>query len=245
MSEKSREDVVQSIVAHYVNTRSITQIRDYFGLIELSRDIIRNLEAEFSIWRKWSLPREAFAKSVVECWIPLEDLRSFLNDMPGPELTPTDVAQRLRAFSEEGCDEPNEVLKDGCRAIYENERAQGTELAAIAGVIRDYVHKESIRLYHEQWDAQKRDAEERKAALEQQFLSGEDCKWTPVAGSADTYCRINGRAYRLSPKDGKMRSLFRITSVDDPDPRLIGKYQTQTDAGKALSQIAFQPEPRR
>ncbi len=105
MYEKRRDDVVRSLIARYVNERPIAQIRDWFGLLTLSHEIIQALEAEFSIWRKWSLPREAFAKSAVGCWIPFEDLRDFLNEMPGPSLTPTDVTQRLRAFSEEDCEE--------------------------------------------------------------------------------------------------------------------------------------------
>jgi hypothetical protein len=241
---KGREEVVRSLIARYVNERPIAQIRDWFGLATLSRQVIEALEAEFSIWRKWSLPREAFAKSAVGCWIPLEDLRAFLNEMPGPSLTPTDVAQRLRAFSEEGCEEPNPDLKDACLAVYAAEKSEGTELAATIARLREFVDAEETRLIHERWDAQRREAEERRVALEQSFLAGEDCRWTPIAGSEEAYCRINGRAYRLAAKQGKTRSLFRISAIDDPTPRLIGKYQNRADATKVLSEIAYQAEPR-
>jgi len=42
-----------------------------------------------------------FLKSAALCWIPIEDLLTFLNQLPGPPLTKTDVSQRLRAFHEE------------------------------------------------------------------------------------------------------------------------------------------------
>lgn len=245
MSEERREDIIRSVIAQYVNTRPINQIRDWIGLMTVSREVIRRLEAESSIWRKWNLPREAMVKSAVGCWIPLEDLRAFLNDMPGPALSPTDVAQRLRAFCEEDCEEPNELLREGCLAIYEEETAQGTELAAIIGRLREHVDHEETRLIHERWDAQKRETEERRLALEQSFLAGEDCKWTAVAGSEAVYCRVNGRAYRLAPKEGRSRSLFRISAIDDPNPRLVGKYENRTEATKVVSEISYGTEPRR
>lgn len=245
MSEERREDIVRSVIAHYVNTRPINQIRDWFGLTTVSREVVKRLEAESSIWRKWNLPREALVKLAVGCWIPLEDLRTLLNEMPGPALSPTDVAQRLRAFCEEECEEPNEGLREGCLAIYEEEKAQGTELAAIISRLREHVDREEMRLIHERWDLQKRETEERRVALEQSFLAGEDCKWTSVAGSEAVYCRVNGRAYRLAPKEGRSRSLFRISAVDDINPRLVGKYQNRSEATKVVSEIAYQPEPRR
>lgn len=245
MPEERREDIVRSVIAQYVNTRPITQIRDWFGLATVSREVVKRLEAESSIWRKWSLPREALAKSAVGCWVPLEDLRAFLNDMPGPVLSPTDVAQRLRVFCEEDCEEPNEALREGCLAIYEEEKAQDTELAAIIGRLREHVDREETRLIHARWDQQKREAEERRLALEQSFLAGEDCKWTAVAGSEAVYCRVNGRAYRLGPKEGRSRSLFRISTIDDSNPRLVGNYENRTHATKAVSEMAYQPEPRR
>jgi len=233
------------MITEYVGSRTPRQVGDFLGIHSLSRDIVRRLEEQFAFWRKWSPPREAAAKSAVGCWIPLEDLRSFLNEMPGPTLTPTDVAQRLRAFCEEDCEPPNDALKDGCLAIYEDEKTQGTELAAIMGRLREHIVHEEIRLMHERWDEQRRQAEEKRRALENSFLTGEDCRWTPIANSQDVYCRVNGRAYRLTPKEGKTRNLFRILSFKDGNPRLIGKYANQTEATKTVAQVAYQPEPRR
>jgi hypothetical protein len=245
MYRQGRDDLVRTLIAQYVNIRPIAQVRDWSGLLRLAQDIVAQLEAEFSIWRKWSLPREAFAKSAVGCWIPIEDLRAFLNAIPGPELTTTDVAQRLRAFCEEECEEPNPDLKDGCLVIYAAEKAEGTELAAIVGRLREHVDAEEVRRFYDQQDRQKREGEERRLELEQSFLAGEDCKWTPVDGSEAVCCRVNGRAFRLMAKEGKTRSLFRITALDDPSPRLIGKYQNRGDATKIIAEIAYQPEPRR
>jgi hypothetical protein len=43
--------------------------------------------------------------------------------MPGPQLTLTDVAQRLKTFEDEHYyDYPNEDLQVGCLAVYEKEK---------------------------------------------------------------------------------------------------------------------------
>ena len=132
-------------------------------------------------------------------------------------------------------EEPNPDLKDACLAIYAAEKSEGTELVATISRLGQFVDAEETRMFHERWDEQKREAKERRLALEHSFLAGEDCKWTPINGSEEVYCRINGRAYQLSAKQGKTRNLFRISAIDDPDPRLIGKYQNRTDATKVLS----------
>ena len=63
----------------------------------------------------------------------------YLNALPGPPLTLTDVKQRLRALWEEPSDHyPDEDLKEGCPALYYAEKMQGTELIAIVGAIREY-----------------------------------------------------------------------------------------------------------
>lgn len=40
-------------------------------------------------------------ESAACCWIPIADLRETLNRLPGPQLTLTDVTQRLAALEEE------------------------------------------------------------------------------------------------------------------------------------------------
>ena len=57
------------------------------------------------------------------------------------------MVQRLRAFYEEPYSSyPNEELKAGCLALYEAEKAQGTELPAIIGALQEYIELEEERL---------------------------------------------------------------------------------------------------
>lgn len=112
---------------------------------------MRVVNGRNSIWRKWDEQREELVKSAIGCWIPLDDLRDFLNELSGSVLTTTDVAQRMRAF--EDADDfscPKEELQLGCLAIYEREKATGTELPAIVGLLRDHVKREEERLRVEQ-----------------------------------------------------------------------------------------------
>ena len=62
---------------------------------------MRAVDRASSVWEKWDGSREEIAKAAVPCWIPTEDLVAYLNRLPGPKLTATDVTQRLRAFWEE------------------------------------------------------------------------------------------------------------------------------------------------
>jgi hypothetical protein len=51
--------------------------------------------------------------------IPIEDLRKFLNSLPGPPLTPTDVTQRLKSVDEEAYNRyPDERLREICLELY-------------------------------------------------------------------------------------------------------------------------------
>lgn len=103
--------------------------------------------------------------------------------MPGPQVTATDVSQRLRAFEdEEYFSYPKEEHRPGCLALYEKERADGTELPAIIGLLRDHVERQEERLRVEQEERYKRSREEDRMAREQRLLSGADCKWTQLPG---------------------------------------------------------------
>jgi hypothetical protein len=84
-----------------VKSPSLRHIRDPHSLSRLAQEIVRRLDRGNSIWRKWDGQREVLLKSALCCWIPVEDVREFLNRLPGPLLTTTDVAQRLKAFEEE------------------------------------------------------------------------------------------------------------------------------------------------
>jgi hypothetical protein len=245
MREDERVWAVKDLLLEYVKSPSLRHIRDPHSLSKLAQEIVRRIDRGNSIWRKWDGQREVLLKSAVPCWIPLEDLRDFLNRMPGPSLTTTDVAQRLKGFEEEQHWEyPNEELQPGCLALYEKEKAEGTELPAIIGLLRDHVEREEERLRVEQQERYQRWREEDRLAREQRLLSGADCKWTQLQESSHWYCRANGRTYRLSPTQDKMWNLYRVNSPSaDEKGALIGKYQRRGDATKVVAQAAYQPEP--
>ena len=125
-----------------------------------------------------------------------------------------------------------------------NDLGEGTEMAAILGRIRQYVDEEEIRRFREEMAQHQREADEKRQALIAKFLAGEDSKWVQPSASEDVFCRVNGRAYHLSPKEGITRKLERISTIDDPNPRLIGRYKTRAEATKVIQEIAYKPEPR-
>jgi hypothetical protein len=181
----------------------------------------------------------------VACWIPVEDLRDFLNRLPGPPLTNTDVAQRMKAFEEEDHAYPDEELQPGCLALYDKEKAEGTELPAVVGLLRDHLEHEEERIRVEQQERYQQWREQDRIAREQRLLSGADCTWTQLQKSPHWYCRTNGRTYRLSPTKDKRWNLYRVRSTsDDEQGALIGKYQQRRDATKVVAEMAYQPEPR-
>lgn len=246
MREDERIWAVKELVFDYMKSPSLRHIRDPHSLVRLAQEIVRRIDQGNSIWRKWDGQRDVLLKSALGCWIPMDDLRDFLNSMPGPQLTKTDLAQRLRAFEEEQYSSyPKEELQAGCLELYEKERAEGTEFAAIVGLLQEHVEHEEERLRVEQQERYRQWREEDRLAREQRLLSGADCKWTQIEKSPNWYCRSNGRTYRLSPTKDKMWHLHRVTSVSgEEDGVLIGKYQRRGDATKAVAHVAYQPEPR-
>ena len=166
--------------------------------------------------------------------------------MDGPSLTLTDVTQRLIAFEgEDHSSFPREEFRDSCLAIYEREKAEGTELPVIIGLLRAHVEKEEERLRTEQQDRYERIKEQDRLAREQCLLSGADCGWTQLAKSICWYSRRNGQTYRLSPAKDKRWHLHRVASVsDDEKGSLMGTYGGRADATKVIAAAAYQPEPR-
>jgi hypothetical protein len=242
--DNDRFYAVISILADFVKSPSLRHIRDPRSLQKLAREIVQSVDRAGAVWGKWEGRREEIAKAAACCWIPTDDLMTFLNRLPGPTLTHTDVAQRLRAFWEEPWAEyPNEDLKTGCLALYATEKARGTELPAIVGALREYIELEEERLRLERDETYRRNREAERVRLEEKFLSGADSGWTPVKGSVDLYCRRNGRAFRIARRKDKRWQLFRIRDLEDAG-ELLGTYQGRGDANKALQQIAYQPEPR-
>jgi|GEM_PF-992924 len=246
MREDERIWRVKELLFDYVKSPSLRHIRDLHSVAKLAQQIVNAMDRGNSIWTKWEGQREVLVKSALPCWIPVEDLQDFLNQMPGPKLTTTDVVQRLKAFEEESYAEyPKEELKSGCLALYEKEKADGTELPAIIGLLREHIEHEDDRIRAEREEQYRKWREEDRIAREQRLLSGADCGWTQLKNSLNWYCRTNGRAYRLLPTKDKMWHLHRVGSVSDNEKgSLLGKYQKRGDATKAVAEIAYQPEPR-
>jgi hypothetical protein len=246
MREDERVWRVKELLFDYVRSPSLRHIRDPHSVVKLAQQIVSAIDRGNSIWTKWDGQREVLVKSALPCWIPVEDLRDFLNHMPGPRLTTTDVTQRLKAFEDESYSEyPKEELKSGCLTLYEKEKAAGTELPAIIGLLRGHVEHENERIHAEQEQQYRKWREEDRVKREQRLLSGADCGWTQLKNSLNWYCRTNGRTYRLSPTKDRMWHLHRVNSVsDNEEGALLGKYQKRRDATKAVAEMAYQPEPR-
>ena len=242
MLDNDRVDSVKRLLFDYVRSPSLKHIRDPYSVIKLAKDIVRSLDRQSGTWRKWDGQRDVLIKEAAAVWLPLEDLRTYLNEIPGPHLTATDVQQRLQAGQGEDQCWPQDSLKDGCLALYEREKAEGTELPAIVGALRDYLTAEEERERAEGVERYRRQREEERIALEQRFLSGADCKWTPVNRSAEMYCRVNGRAYRLTLTKDKRWQLHRIAAIDGGKVELLGLYLQRKDVTKALAEMAYKPE---
>lgn len=236
---------VREMLEEYLKTPSLRHARDRLMLTNLSKAILKKLDRGSSNWRKWSEHREQVLRMAAPCWVPLDDLREHLSSLAGPELTRTDVAQRMRLMQEEPPYDlfPDDDVRTGCEALYAAERAAGTEFAAILCALHEFKEVELERQRQarsEEWQKQK---EEERRALEARFLSGADCKWTPINASKELYCRMNGRAYRLAQARDKRWTVHRIMGVDDPGA-MVGTYGNRGDVTKALKELAYKPEPR-
>ena len=244
MFVNERHHAVRRLIYDYVQSPSLRHIRHPNSLTKIAQEIVAAIDYRSSIWKKWEGHREPFLRSAALCWIPILDLLEFLNGLPGPQLTKTDVEQRLRAFHEEPHESyPKEVLQAGCLELYAREKASGTEMPAIVGALQEFLEREEARIFEEQQAAWRQRAEDDRIALEQRFLSGADCKWTQINRSKKFYMRKNGRAYRLSQIKEKHWDLHRIEAMDDAG-KLIGTYGCLGDVTKALQKIAYEPEPR-
>jgi hypothetical protein len=236
--------VVRRLVFDYVQSPSLKHLRDPRSLDEITQRIIQAVDKRPTLWRKWECEREALLRAAAECWVPTEDLRQFLNSLPGPLLTALDVVQRLRAIHEESyCSYPDERLRDGCLELYARETAEGSELPAIIGALQEYVEQGRERLRVQAEASRRERLLQEKEALEARFLAGADCNWTSIGGSKALYIRKNGRTYRLAPTKDKRWDLARIRDVDDPGTQ-IGIYGARRDANKVLAKISYEPERR-
>lgn len=245
MTDDNRIWSVKDLLFEYLKSPSLRHIRDPYSVSKLAKEIVKRMDRGSSIWQKWEGQREVLVKMALGCWIPTEDLRAALNRLPGPQLTTTDVDQRLKALEEEDYTFANEDLKAGCLALYEKEKAEGTELPAIIRLLREHVDREEDRLQEEQQEQYRRNREEEQTAKEQRLASGADCRWTQPRNSVHWYYRLNGRTYRLSPTKDKKWQLHRVNSLtENEEGSLIGTYQRRGDASKVIATAAYQSEPR-
>ena len=107
-----------SALAEYVRSPSLRHLRDPHNLQKVAKELVGAFDRAGSVWTKWDGRREDVARAAAPCWVPLEDLLVFLNTLPGPPLTLTDVKQRLRALWEEPYSAyPIDELQAGCLAI--------------------------------------------------------------------------------------------------------------------------------
>ncbi|WP_404479310.1 hypothetical protein [Novosphingobium sp. BL-52-GroH] len=236
---------IARLVADYVRSPSLRHLRDPHFIQAISAKILKEIVHHNPTWTKWTKEREAIAKVAAFCWIPLDDFRAYLNAMPGPSLTQTDVVERLRAFNEEDyADWPDDRQQEGCLEIYKRERAEGTDMPAIVGAIETFVEQDKEARRLAQQEAHRRSVEEQRKAAEERLLSGADCKWTAIGASTTLHCRFNGRTYRLEPQPSRRLELSRVESLDDVKGDFIGSYTRRADATKTVSEMAYKSEPR-
>lgn len=237
-----RIEIVRRLLMDYVRSPSLKHIRDGYAVSRLAAEIVRKLDRGSSAWRKWSGPREELVKAAAPCWIPVAALTDHLNAMPGPTLTTTDTAQRMRALQEDdAADYPNDEVREGCLALFTRERESGTELPAIVGAIQEFIEEETARLRAEWERRYKAEQEAKRRALENRFLAGADCPWTPIERSKMLFCRVNGRAYRLTPMEDGMWELYRIEGTDHAGI-YVGRYRQRRDATTAVNKVAYGPD---
>ena len=245
MFDYQRQTEVRRLLFHYLESPSLRHLRDPKQVDRLAEEIVTSVDRASPVWGKWDATRAELLKAAAKTWIPIEDLAAFLNSLPGPRLTATDVAQRLRAYQEEPYADlyPDKRVKDACLALYAAEVEAGTEMTAIVGALQEFADEEKRRLdraHQEKWKAD-RDAD--RLALEHRFMSGADCKWTPLDGSTALFMRKNGRAFRLAPTKEKRWQLYRIEEAAEAGD-LLGIYATRSAANKVIDKIAYDPEFR-
>jgi hypothetical protein len=174
--ESDRVYALSSRLFEYVKSPSLRHIRAPHNIQRLAHELLAAVDRAGSIWSKWEGRREDLAKAAAHCWIPVDDLLAYLKRLPGPQLTRTDVTQRLRAIYEEAYGHyPNEEVKASCLALYEAEKAQGTEMTAIISAVQEHVELEEDRLNQEREQAYQRFRDEERARAQQRFNAGADC----------------------------------------------------------------------
>lgn len=245
MFEYQRQAEVRRLLSRYLESPSLRHLREPKQVDRLAEEIVSAVDRASPPWGKWDATRGELLKAAAKTWMPIEDLVAFLNGLPGPRLTATDVTQRLRAFQEEPYADlyPDERVKDACLARYAAEVEAGTELTAIVGALQEFADEEERRLDRERQEKWKAERDADRQALERRFLSGADCKWTRLEGSKALFMRKNGRAFRLAATKEKRWQLHRIEEPAEAGD-LLGTYATRGAASKVIDKIAYEPKFR-
>ena len=245
MAEDERLWEIKRQLHSFTKSPSLRHVRDPYFLDKLARDILKAVDRNIGPWEKWVGSREVILKSAAYTSIPIEDLRDYLNQLPGQKLTATDIAQRLRAMHEDSYTPyPDEALANACLEIYRRERELGTEMIAIIGLLEEYVEEERHRRFRESEQKRREEIALEKAMARERLLSGADCKWTQLDEPNLFFCRTNGRLYSLKRNSDKRWVLSRVKDTSDQKGQIIGVYAGKGEPTKVVQVIAYQNEPR-
>ena len=119
---------------HQYSARAPLKFPTEAEIPKLGQKILDTACGPTSLWTKWSKDREELVSRAVDVWVPLDDLRDALNNLPGEHLTATDVEQRVYALRHEysGYSRgPDEELKEESFAAYAAEKAKGTAISRL------------------------------------------------------------------------------------------------------------------
>jgi hypothetical protein len=69
MAEDERAYVIRELLLDFVRSPSLRHLRDPHSIDKLITTILRRLDVQQGIWRKWDGQRELIVKSALACWI--------------------------------------------------------------------------------------------------------------------------------------------------------------------------------
>lgn len=211
-----RTMAVYSLLADYLRSPSLTHLRADRSLAKIAFEIVTKVDQKSAVWKKWEGRREDLLAAAIECWIPNEDMLAFLNSLPGPQLTVTDLEQRMKYMIDlESVGTPEPKLELECLAIYRAESEAGTEMPAIIGRLVDFISSQFKRISDERDEEARLRKVDARLGRERRLLSYADCPWTQIKGSNFVYCRKNGRVFQLKPNSDNSWTLYRVQEVDD------------------------------
>jgi hypothetical protein len=249
MTEDERVHEIVRILYQY-SARPPLKFPTEAEIPNLAKKILKAARGPTSLWTKWGKDREEVVARAADIWVPLEDLRDALNELPGERLTQVDVEQRIKALRHDHggySSWPDEELKAGSFAAFAEEKANGTEFIAILGWLEEWTWGAGESLRRKREEERRKRIEQDKQNAEARLRSGADCPWTALADLAEFYCRKNARLFRLKVLDAGGSPLsprfevLEVKSFEDKRGVSIGRYRTRTDASKAILEVAYKP----